>query len=120
MPKLWVPQGFKVNKPPVKSAIKMENGDGDAQMKVEPVELEKIQSPSNDSKDGAGDEKPANPTKDKKPKTAIVDAQSTQKKAWYDDDHLWLGDKVCRIKEGRHTIDLNGGLDSASQMWQNP
>lgn len=91
MPKLWVPQGFKVNRPPIKSTVKAEGGDGDVKMKIEPVEPDKIPSPSEDE---ANDDKLAVAIKDKKPKTAILDAQSAQKKAWYDDDHLWLGDKV--------------------------
>lgn len=99
MPKLWVPQGYKVNNNKVhaKTAPKLESRDGDTEMKVEPLESDKVPSSAEEAKPNElrDEKKPMVITEGSKPKTAIIDAQSTQKKAWYNEDHQWLGDKVC-------------------------
>lgn len=91
MPKMWIPKGYSILKLQPKSA----KGNGDSSPKG---------TDAKPSLNGMDSSRPETPTindvemlDSPKEETDIVDPngnKSMPKKALYDEDHLWLGDKV--------------------------
>jgi endoribonuclease Dicer len=101
MPKLWMPRGYSIVKPGSKdlAANKDSGKGGSVEIKAESPDSGDIDMLGNGIAYDNGDTETADakelasPSKAKRQDTVATTSKS--KKSLHDDDHQWLGDKVC-------------------------